>query len=88
MSVTTLPTSLNSLAGVAGRVITPDDPAYDKTRTVFYGGIDKRPSAIVRVTNVDDVRRVIATAQSEAWSSRSEVAATASPGTARPTADS
>jgi len=65
MSVNTLPTSLNALAGIAGRVVTPDDPAYDKTRIVFYGGIDKRPSAIVRVTNVDDVRRVIETAKTE-----------------------
>ena len=59
MSAHTLPPSLTSLTGVAGRVITPDDPDYDNTRTVFYGGIDKRPSAIVRVANVDDVRRVI-----------------------------
>ena len=67
MSADTLPPSLNSLAGIAGRVVTPDDPDYDKYRTVFYGGIDKRPSAIVRVTNVDDVRRVIATARNEGY---------------------
>ena len=60
-----LPHSLTSLAGVAGKVITPDDPAYDKTRAVFYGGIDKHPSAIVRVTSADDVCRVIATAREE-----------------------
>ena len=65
MSAQTLPPSLTSLAGIAGRVVTPDDPSYDKTRTVFYGGIDKRPSAIVRVTNVDDVRRAIAAARTE-----------------------
>lgn len=63
----TLPPSLTPLADVAGRVVTPDDPAYDKTRTLFYGGIDKHPSAIVRVANVDDVRRVIATARSEGF---------------------
>lgn len=67
MSADTLPPSLSSLAGIAGRVVTPDDPAYDNTRTVFYGGIDKRPSAIVRVANVDDVRRVIATARTEGY---------------------
>ena len=67
MSADTLPPSLNSLAGIAGRVVTPDHPDYDKARTVFYGGIDKRPSAIVRVTNVDDVRRVIATARTEGF---------------------
>ncbi len=62
---TTLPSPLTPLSQVAGRVVTPDDPDYDKTRAVFYGDIDKRPSAIVRVTSVDDVRRVIATARSE-----------------------
>jgi FAD/FMN-containing dehydrogenase len=58
-----LPTSLLGLAGLDGRVITPEDSAYDQARTVFYGGIDKRPSAIVRVASVADVRRVIATAR-------------------------
>lgn len=61
----TLPPSLTSLAEVAGQVVTPDDPEYDKARAVFYGGIDKRPSAIVRVSSVDDVSRVIATARNE-----------------------
>ena len=55
--------SLSPLADMTGRVVTPDDPAYDDTRAVFYGGIDKRPSAIVPVANVDDVRRGIATAR-------------------------
>jgi len=64
---TTLPPSLTSLADIAGHVVTPEDPAYDQTRAVFYGGIDKRPSAIVRITNVDDVRRVIATARNEGF---------------------
>ena len=64
MTSNSLATS-QSLAGVAGRIITPDDPSYDEDRAVFYGGIDKRPSAIIRVTNVDDVRRVITTARSE-----------------------
>jgi hypothetical protein len=87
MSAATLPPSLNSLAGIAGRVVTPDHPDYDKARTVFYGGIDKRPSAIARVTNVDDVRRVIATARTKAMSWLSGVAATALSATARPTVD-
>ena len=63
----TLPSSLEALANIAGPVVTPDDPAYEQTRAVFYGGIDKRPSAIVRVANVDDVRRVIATARDEGY---------------------
>src|SRR5688572_18458674 len=59
--------SSESLARIKGRVITPEDPTYDRARTVFYGGIDKRPSAIVRVSDVADVRRVIATARDEGY---------------------
>ena len=59
---TTLP-STDVLAGIAGRVIRPDDPSYDQARGVFYGGIDKHPSAIVRVENVGDVQRVVAIAR-------------------------
>jgi FAD/FMN-containing dehydrogenase len=55
--------ALDNLSDVRERVSTPDDPTYDQARTVFYGGIDKRPSAIVRVSNAEDVRRVIATAR-------------------------
>ena len=58
---TTLPTE--ALAGVTGRVISPEDPSYDQARAVFYGGIDKHPSAIVRVENVSDVQQVIAAAR-------------------------
>jgi FAD/FMN-containing dehydrogenase len=59
--------ALGSLAEIKGQIITPDDPAYDRARTVFYGGIDKRPSAIVRVADVDDVRRVIAAARNDGY---------------------
>src|SRR6476619_7102466 len=44
---------------IQGRVIAPTDDDYDEAREVFYGGIDKRPSAIARVANDDDIRRVI-----------------------------
>jgi FAD/FMN-containing dehydrogenase len=67
MSSTT-PTVLNArrdFAGLKGRVITPGDPTYEQARTVFYGGIDKRPSAIIRVSDADDVRRVIRIARNE-----------------------
>jgi len=67
VSANTLPPSHTSLAGIAGRVITPDDPVYNDTRAVFYGGIDKRPSAIARVTNAEDIRRVIETARNEGY---------------------
>ncbi len=59
----TAPQSPDTFAGVTGRVIAPEDPGYDQARTVFYGGIDKRPAAIVRVANVRDVQRVIAVAR-------------------------
>jgi FAD/FMN-containing dehydrogenase len=59
--------ALDNLSDVRERVITPDDPTYDQARTVFYGGIDKRPSAIVRVSNAEDVRRVIATARENGY---------------------
>jgi FAD/FMN-containing dehydrogenase len=49
--------------GLNGRVITATDPSYDQARTVFYGGIDKRPAAIVRVADVADIQRVIAAAR-------------------------
>jgi FAD/FMN-containing dehydrogenase len=41
----------------------PGEPGYDEGRTVFYGGIDRRPAAIVRAANADDVSRVIALAR-------------------------
>src|SRR2546421_9359426 len=55
MSTQTIP----SLDAVAGRVIRPDDAEYDKARTPFYGGVDPRPAAIVRVADANDVSRVI-----------------------------
>lgn len=41
------------------RVIAPGDPDYDKARTVFYGGVDRRPAVIIRVADVNDVVRVV-----------------------------
>jgi FAD/FMN-containing dehydrogenase len=55
-STATIDTLQSSLEG---RVIGPADEDYDVAREVFYGGIDKRPAAIARVANDDDVRRVI-----------------------------
>lgn len=46
-------------ARVDGRVITAGDPGYDAARTVFTGGIDRRPLAIVRVAHAEDVARVV-----------------------------
>jgi len=66
-STETTRSPLDDLADVKGRVITPEDPTYDKARAVFYGGIDKRPGAIVRVENVEDIRKVVAIAQDEGY---------------------
>ncbi len=44
---------------VDGLVIAPNDDAYDEARTVYYGGIDRRPAVIVRVANASDVARVV-----------------------------
>src|SRR5438309_835807 len=51
------------LSGVTGRVIRPNDPDYDRARSSFYGGFDRRPAAIVRVADANDVARVIALAR-------------------------
>jgi FAD/FMN-containing dehydrogenase len=64
-STSTARRSLGTLSDLKGNLITPADTNYDQARTVFYGGIDKRPDAIVRVADTDDVRRVISTARDE-----------------------
>ncbi|NTU78666.1 MAG: FAD-dependent oxidoreductase, partial [Chloroflexales bacterium] len=50
-------------SALSGRVITPDDAGYDEARTVFPGGIDRRPALIARVANTADVAHVIALAR-------------------------
>ena len=61
---TTRPTefSIDALRdAVHGRVIDPHDPDYDAARTVMYGGGgERRPLAIVRVADAEDVARVLA----------------------------
>jgi hypothetical protein len=46
-----------------GRVITPDNAGYDEARTLFYGGMDRRPAAIVRPADANDVTRVVTLAR-------------------------
>jgi FAD/FMN-containing dehydrogenase len=48
---------------VRGRVITPGEKDYDEARTLFYGGMDRRPAAVVGVAGADDVATVIAFAR-------------------------
>ena len=45
--------------GLQGRVIEPGHPDYDEARTVFNAAVDRRPAAIVKVANANDVARVI-----------------------------
>ena len=53
-------------ADFGANAIRPEDAAYDAARTVFVGGIDKRPAAIVRARNAEDVARVVAFARDRA----------------------
>ncbi len=48
---------------VRGRVIAPDDADYEEARTPFYGGFERRPAAIVRVADDEDVARVVSLAR-------------------------
>jgi FAD/FMN-containing dehydrogenase len=50
-------------AELKGRVIVPEDEEYDEARTVFLGGIDRRPAVIARAANADDVVRIVALAR-------------------------
>jgi len=50
-------------AAIKGQIITPDDAEYDKARTVFTGGIDRRPAVIIRVANAADVAQVVSLAR-------------------------
>jgi FAD/FMN-containing dehydrogenase len=40
---------------VRGTVITPDHDGYDLARAVYNGMIDKRPAAVLQVSQVADV---------------------------------
>jgi FAD/FMN-containing dehydrogenase len=50
-------------ADLNGRVIAPDDAEYDAARTIFPGGIDRRPAVIVRPADATDVARVVSLAR-------------------------
>jgi len=45
------------------RLVVPEDPEYDKARAVFYGGIGRRPAAIIRVADANDVSRLVSLAR-------------------------
>src|SRR5918993_1495822 len=46
-----------------GRVISPEDAAYDTVRAVFYGARSRRPALIVRVADATDVSHVVSLAR-------------------------
>lgn len=46
-------------AAVNGTVVAPGDAAYDEARTVFVGGINRRPAAIIRAADGADVVHVV-----------------------------
>src|SRR6266545_191988 len=50
-------------AAINGAVIAPGDAAYDEARTVFVGGIDRRPAAIIRAADAADVVQVVSLAR-------------------------
>ncbi len=45
------------------RVIAPGDDGYDTARTVFYGGMDRKPAVIIRTKNAAEVAQVISLAR-------------------------
>lgn len=50
-------------SAVSGHVTTPDDPGYDKARTVFAAQVDRRPAAIVQPTTDAEVAAVVTLAR-------------------------
>jgi FAD/FMN-containing dehydrogenase len=48
---------------LGGELITPEEGAYDEARRVFFKGYDRRPLAVARVANADDVAKVVSAAR-------------------------
>ena len=56
----TTPSQLSTLrSSLRGRLITPENADYDQARTLFMGGFDRRPAAIIRPADSADVARAI-----------------------------
>ena len=54
------PGDVDSLAArLRGRLITPDSAEYDAVRRVLYFNVDRRPLAIVRAADADDVAEAV-----------------------------
>ena len=46
-------------SGLRGEVVGPGERGYDTARAVFNGMVDRRPLAVIRAVDADDVRRCI-----------------------------
>ena len=66
MTITRTPTLAAALrtGGFVGRVLEPDDPGYEAARFGWNGAIDRRPAAVARATDADDVSAAIRAARS------------------------
>jgi FAD/FMN-containing dehydrogenase len=53
------------LPGFGGEIVRPDDAAYDDTRAVFNGMIDRKPALIARCTSADDVAAAVNAAREQ-----------------------
>lgn len=52
--------ALNKLRDqISGSVVTPEDSGFDEARAVWNGLVDRKPAAVVRAANTDDVARTI-----------------------------
>ena len=54
-------------SGFHGTVVRPDSPEYEEARSVWNGMIDRRPRAVARCVDVEDVVRCVQTARSHRW---------------------
>jgi FAD/FMN-containing dehydrogenase len=50
-----------------GQLITPSDTSYDEARKVFFHGFSRRPAAVARAANAEDVARVVDYARDEGF---------------------
>lgn len=44
---------------IAGEIVTPDDPAYEQARTVQIAQFNRRPLAVVRAANANDIAEAV-----------------------------
>ncbi len=48
---------------LAGKMVLPNSPDYDRQRSVWNGLIDRRPAAIVQVSTTDDILKLVVVAR-------------------------